>query len=160
MKKAQVQTQVFIYVLALIVVSLIMLYGYNSIKKIREHTVTVEHIQFKTDVENTIKRIGYEFGSIEKKTFDVPSSYKEVCFVDSNIDPNNNNIPQNEYPVINNSVATNASDNVFLVTNIAEESFYVGEIEVENDFLCFNVSRGKVRIQLEALGSKVRVSEP
>ena len=156
MKKSQVQTQIFIYVMALVIFSLILLYGYNSIKKIREQASSVEYIQFKTDIENTITKLGYEFGSVDIKEFNVPGNYKQVCFVEFS---DSLTIPA-DYPIINNSVYTNASDNVFLVKNIAEESFKVKGLVVDGNFHCFNISKGRIEVRIESLGSAVRVSEP
>jgi len=156
MKKAQVQTQIFIYVMALIIFSLILLYGYSSIKKIREQASSVEYIQFKTDIENTITKLGYEFGSVEIKEFNVPGNYKQVCFVELTGTP----VIPADYPIINNSVYTNASDNVFLVKNIAEESFRVNGLNIAGGFHCFNISKGIIGIRMESLGSAVKVSEP
>ncbi|NQV09306.1 hypothetical protein HQ529_05640 [Candidatus Woesearchaeota archaeon] len=153
MKKAQVQTQVFIYIIALVVVSLIMLYGYNSIKKIREQTTVVEHIQFRTDLENTVKRISYEFGTIEKRTIDVPGGYNQICFVGSET----TSIDETKYPIIQ-SIISSSDDNVFMVKSLAEESFYVGAITVDDGFKCFDVIGGKINIQLEAFGEKVGIS--
>ena len=164
MARAQVQNQIFIYVISLVVISLIMLYGYNALNKLRDQSEKVSYIQLKTDLENEIKKMGYEYGSVEKKVFDVPSDIKKVCFAEHD----NNAITQVMVgdAVIWDSIDSGVEKNVFLKKgSVAEESFYIGNIEVEgpppamNPFLCFDVASSKIIVRLEGLGKKVKVSE-
>ena len=111
-----------------------------------------------------IKKMGYEYGSVEKKVFDVPSDIKKVCFAEHD----NNAITQVMVgdAVIWDSIDSGVEKNVFLKKgSVAEESFYIGNIEVEgpppamNPFLCFDVASSKIIVRLEGLGKKVKVSE-
>lgn len=169
MKKSQAQTQIFIYILALVIVSLILLYGYNSIKKLREQTSAIEHIQFKTDLETSIERINFEFGTVEKKSFIIPGSFKQVCFLElervGDISDENKTIIRTNYPIIGDIIDSIIGDvgvkeNIFLVKSITEESFFIDNISPDGIFHCFNITRGRLNLKLEALGKKVRISEP
>ena len=162
MARAQVQNQIFIYVISLVVISLIMLYGYNALNKMRDQSEKVSYIQLKTDLENEIKKMGYEYGSVEKKVFDVPSDIKKVCFAEDLAGGVTQAMVGDA--MIWDSISSGVEKNVFLKKgNTAEESFYIGNIEVEaqnsDPFLCFDAASSRIIVRLEGLGKKVKVSE-
>lgn len=156
MKRAQIQSQVFVYILALLIMSFILIYGYNSLTRIRETGDLALTINFKSDIKRAISSISSDYGSIKVEEISVPTGYREVCFVNLS----NNAVPD-DYGIIQNyveDVITNNAEprNVFLYPE-GIESVYVGEIEVEDDFLCVDVSYGKIKIKLEGLGNRAKV---
>jgi hypothetical protein len=164
-----IQSEIFIYILALVVASLIFLYGYSAITKMKKQTDTVALAQFKQDLPNLIKSLGYDFGTEKKETMDVPSGYTQVCFVqleEDGGDPGQNavlNDMSSGYGVIANSVRDGVKNNVFLMGNGAAEPFYGGKIslpDADRSFRCFNVVDGKIGIVLKSLGKTVEVSPP
>jgi len=110
--RAQVQTQIFVYAIAAIVVTLIMIYGYTAIQKMREQAEDVAYIKFKTDLENAVKTLSYATpGDVDKLELQLPKGYREICFVDVEKAATNNGAFVNR-PIISSSVGT-AKENVF-----------------------------------------------
>lgn len=149
--KAQMIGQIFIYILAVVMVAFILLYGYSAIKTFKDRAEQVAFIKFKTDLESTVKSVSFDYGTVKKAEFLVPSGYKEVCFIDLN----KPTIPDD--PVIEDSVKSGVEKNVFLVAQVAEESFYVGNITVKDP--CMAVKGGKIKIRLEGKGNYAAISE-
>jgi len=157
MKKAQMSTsQIFTYILALVVASLILLYGYTAISKMRSQTDTVSILQFKTDLTNAINSISYDFGSVEIKKLNMPTGFNQVCFVDIN---NVASVTITE-KLIKDSVESQSKNDIFLLGNGNVEPMQVGGITIENSYKCINSVSGKVSIQLEATGKSVLISQP
>jgi hypothetical protein len=174
MRKAQVAGQVFIYIIAVVVVGLIIAYGYSAIKGFSEKGEQVEYITLKTSIENAVKSIASDFGSIKRPDISVPGKYERICFVDkSRADSADDyalckTLPGMEEffePIVCSAWKT-GRDNVFLVPD-GSDSFDVGDISIKNDgkpyaghpFICIDVINNNIRLQLEGKGDKVEVSE-
>ncbi len=159
MKKAQFAVgQIFIYILAIIIAGLIILYGYKAIIGFRHKAEEIALINFKTSIENDIAKIATSYGSVKIKEYDLPSSAKEVCFISSSkLGDTTFSMP--DYPIIENSIKSKARQNIFLIP-MAEIPIYVENMEVENTFFCITPSRGKITIKLEGLGNRTLITKP
>jgi len=150
--------QIFIYILAIIIAGLIILYGYRAIAGFRTKAEEIALINFKTSVENDIESIAGSYGSVRMQTYDLPSSAREVCFVNASAFryPGAFNMPG--YPIINNSVRSGSKQNIFLVP-MAEIPISVENMEVNDtdEYLCINSTRGKITIRLEGLGNRTKI---
>jgi hypothetical protein len=158
-KRAQVQSQIFIYMLAIIITALILIYGYNSFKKIKEQGEVTELINFQTNIKRSVDTLSYDYGSVKTKEFNVPGNFRKVCFVSLNPLPPLSAL--NKYPLIKDSVASNVQKNVFLWPP-GTESFYGGNISIDpadNGYFCANVSYGRISLRLEGLGNAVKISK-
>ena len=155
-RKSQIYGQIFIYILTIILVSFILVYGYNSIQNFKERTDQVCIIKLKNDMQNAIEIISSDFGSVKRKDIQLCSRYIQICFVESFSSPQ---IPNSIDPIIKDSVLSNSGRNVFLVENVAKESFYAGKISVEPDVLCVNAIHGKVSLRLEGKGNHALLSQ-
>ena len=155
-KNSQLYSQIFIYILTLILIAFILIYGYNAIQNFRGRADQVACLKLKNDMVNSIELISSEFGSIKRKDFQLCGNYKKVCFVETYENPN---IPNDVDPIIKDSVLSNAGKNVFLVEDIAKESFYVGKISVDPDVLCINAVNNRISLKLEGKGNHVSLSE-
>jgi len=115
-KKGQIVGQIFIYIMVVIVVGVIMLFGYNGIQNILEKKCQVEQLQFKTDIENMIGKYN-GFGSVEIKTITTPCDYDEVCFV--SVDADNTGLSSTfdcSNKIIENAYDENVKQNIFVVS--------------------------------------------
>ena len=161
MKRAQIQGQVFVYILALLVMSFVLIYGYKAIKGMEEKGSLAALVSFKTDLKRSVSAIRPNYGSVKIEEFTVPSEYRKVCFIDLD---KGNTVPVSEYPIVHNyvdSVIKNNAElkNVFLIPP-GTESEYVGNITVEGNFLCFSATSNKIKVKLEGLGRLTRISSP
>ena len=81
-RDAQIVGQIFIYVIAVVVVGLIVAYGYSAIKSFGERGEEVEYITLRTGLENSVKAITSDYGSIKRPDIGIPGKYQLICFVD------------------------------------------------------------------------------
>lgn len=152
MKKSQV-SNIFVYLLTIIVVSFILIYGYTQVAKIREQGKKAAYLKFKTELESLVEA-SISYGNVRLEELEVPGGYREVCFVTTDSTPSIGS----EYPIIANSVTSGAKKNVFLVENIAKESFFIDKIKVSGDFICILNTAGRLNIRLEGKGDHVEIS--
>ena len=154
--KAQLYSQIFIYILTIILISFILVYGYNAVQNFKKRAEQVSCLKFKNDLTNAIESISSDFGSIKRKDLQLCAGYSRVCFVESFESPN---LPNDVDPIIKDSVLSSAGKNVFLVENIAKESFYAGKISVEPDVLCIKAINNQVSLRLDGKGNHALVSQ-
>jgi len=174
-KNAQVQSEIFMYVIAMVVVGLILLFGYTAVRDFSKSAEQVALIQFEKDLESTFHTISTSYGKVEIKQVEIPGGFDTVCFHDLREishpgelyflkDDLNKPI---EYPVITDNIRSGTHKNLFLVGGLNIESFYVGEIYVDNThlavsqaspgFICFKEKQGRVEFKLVGEGDQVRV---
>ena len=88
----------------------------------------------------------------------MPSS-AELCFADLG---RKEQIPENElanYPLVKDSIQGNVKKNAFVLSNSIFESYYIGDIEIDNAFFkCFKPVAGKVSFTIEGAGNKALIS--
>ncbi len=168
-KKAQIFGEVFIYILAILITSAILIFGYQAIfgkKGIKQQAETVEFVKFKTDMTNIIQSMGTEIpGTIRTREMSVPSGAKAVCFVDGDlIKPPGNPTQdmQRNYPLIADSVDNSVPSNVFVVPDGSVNLEVKPELEITDNsgFLCIDVIDSRIKAKFEALGNKVKITQP
>src|SRR3989344_6581171 len=156
MRKSQLHSQIFIYVLTMVLVAFILVYGYNAVQDFKKRAEQLSCIKFKNDLQNAVDGILGDFGTVKRKDFQLCNGYNKVCFVES---VNNKIIPPNIDPIVKDSILSNTGKNVFLVEDTAKESFYAGKISVEPDVLCINAPENKISLKLEGKGNYVLLSQ-
>lgn len=167
--KSQLYSQIFIYILTIILISFILVYGYNSIQKFRERAEQVACLKFENELRDSVEVISRDFGSVKRKELQLCKSYKRVCFVESHYkipnkgSPISNIVPVD--PIIKDSILSNTAKNVFLIESIAKDSFYIGNVSVRDkeadtlDVLCINAKNNRVSIRLEGKGNHAFISQ-
>jgi len=160
LKKSQVQ-QIFIYIVAIILFSLILVYGYNAVRGFRAKTDQVALLQLKNDISSSITKVSTDFGTIIKKELDVPFKYKEICFVDltkSGSAPVTDICKVDGNPIVCNSWTDKSPYNMFLVSQKDIETYNIGEIRIDDGFFCTDLINGKATLRLEGKGDYVLLS--
>jgi len=164
MSKSQISSQIFIYVIAIIIFSFVLVYGYNAIRGFKERGEQISYIKFKTDITSTVKRISSDYGTLKREEFFLGSQYSKVCFLQSHDPPPPitlaNKVSDN---MVRDIVKDRVDENVFLFTTTLHESFDVGEIDVINPpdggYLCINTTIGKLKVQFEGKGDHALISK-
>lgn len=171
-RKSQIQ-QVFIYILAIIVFSMILLYGYKSIKGLGQKADDVILLQLKTKITSTVKKAVSDYGSVIREELDIPGDYDRVCFVDLSksseaLDQEVCDSVSPDYePLVCDSWEANAKSNMFLLSKSGDVLTYdIGDIRIEKDeggvieyYECINVLQQKIVLRLEGEGDYVLLSE-
>jgi len=161
-RKSQIQTQIFIYVIAIVLFSLILLYGYNAIKGFKGRSEEIAYIKFKTDLVSTVNRVSPDYGTVKRESFFIGGEYLRVCFVQNYPDMGGGvqaAIKGEGDMVVLNSVQGTVDKNVFLFTTTLQESFDIGEITVgTSGYECIPIINGKAKIQFEGGGDHTHIT--
>ncbi len=89
MKKAQIQSQVIVYILAVVIMGMIFVFGYQALQRMQNTACEVNRIEFLTDIKADIDIIGSGYGDSKQRTYRLTcGDYRQVCFV--NLDHVNN----------------------------------------------------------------------
>jgi hypothetical protein len=159
-KKAQNVGQIFTYILSIVIVGVILLFGYNAIKQLWEKQDTVAKVDFEKKLEAAIISTSSEYGAVRKKTFDVGSSYKSICFAKNyggyltTASP----IIYNDYPEIKTSVQSGVKKNIFYVRTdgssfaLPKEMGKIAFEDANNPLECIPVKNSRLTINIEGMG--------
>jgi hypothetical protein len=156
-KKAQAHSQIFIYILSIIIVAVILIYGYKAISHFQTKADQVSMVKFKTDLESIIRIVGPDYGSVKRDEFIVGNDYKQLCLVDSDI--TDGNTLTGAHPIIKDIVSSGSGENAFLMSDKIEEKFNIGKIEISTNILCISVTRGRIRMEFEGKGDRTEIRE-
>ncbi|MBT3298624.1 hypothetical protein HN385_06865 [archaeon] len=164
-KKAMGIQQVFVFMVTAITFAFIMIFGYSAIGDFLEKGEAVEFYQFKSEIENSIKRIYSEYGSVRQEDYQLPREYSQICFVDLDSEYNEELC---NYDAIACDVWETASysgdgydsadENVFLKPS-APVAMKVYKVSIDEGFICMNINSGSFSLRLEGLGSRTKLSE-
>jgi hypothetical protein len=172
--------QVFIFIIVVLTFGLIMVFGYKAISDFLEGGEEVAFVQFKNDLESSIKTIYTEYGSVREKTFRPPAKYTQICFID--LDYGDIAFAKEDLcdeNIVACSVWEDALEaqrssgdpgvgyksvdiNVFLTPDAP--SIKVHNIElfdengVETGAYCFKITRGIFSLRMEGKGSHTKIS--
>ena len=155
-KKAQAQ-QIFIFIIAIVIASMIFLYGYKAIRDFTKRTEEISLVRFQTELQSAVRTISPDYGSIKKLELSVPSNYEKVCFVNSEYNDNADictPTTEDYNPIICDAWQA-GTQNVFLVP-MANVPIKVSTLEITNEqgYLCQPVIHGKIVIRLEGKGNR------
>lgn len=158
--KGMVVGQIVVYILSLLIFGLIIYYGYNAIQQFWENQQLVELLEFKNRISKDINELSRRDGDVKvfnpEKPLRAPGRYKELCFIQLKENGVPTNPPSNLYPLIKNSWEGQVKENIFLVIEDMEESFFVERLKVDNNnkyYDCFTINDGRItdlRIKGEA----------
>ena len=163
-KKAQIIGQAFIFILAAILFSLILLYGYKAISRIGETQSEVELVEFRDSLSTSVNQIRQDYGSVKKYPLNIPNDYKEICFVDlkflTGVDGINKlNAIRDERPLIADIIESGLDQSVF-TKPVAKTPFKIGDLDLGDDgILCVENKGGTINLRLEGLGDKAGITE-
>lgn len=158
-KHAQIIGQAFVYILTVVVIFVILIYGYNAITDFRSKIDKISLVKFQTDMESAIDSLTSDYGSIKKLEIEV-GEFEEVCFVESHASPFITSDLENSLnPIVLDSVKSGTGKNVFLIRETLESSFFIGDISVNPDVLCIPPKQGRLFLRLEGRGNHVSIGE-
>lgn len=169
MARAQIGSQVVVFILALLIGSLVLLFGYRALRGILGTAGDTEMITFQRGLEKTVRDLSY--GSTRRQTLAVPGNHLSICFADLAylrslaLPPSPSSAVGKlyhleDYRVVNDSVFSGSADsNVFLMPD-GSESFPVGQLEMDGGFLCLDLSDGRADVGFEGKGNRTRVIAP
>lgn len=153
MKKAQIQSQIFIYIFGIVVISLILIFGIKAIKDFSKDTEAVSLVSFENDLVSYADSTASEYNSVKKIEIMLPKIFNQVCFTD---EFTNESQISTDYPLIKDELKDGTSNNVFVKSKNLQRSIYVARLRVSNDmdnhFLCLNNTEGRILFTLKGKG--------
>jgi hypothetical protein len=158
-KRGQIPSQIFVYILALIIVAMILLFGYKAISNMQKRGEQVVLIQFKTQLKNDVERLSSDYGSVRIGKYKLPSGFDEICFVDlKNVNPSD----IMNHPIIKDSVESGVKENIFLLGKSNFDSIYVEDLELSSYpyFSCISSKIGSVELRIEGKGNAAVIKTP
>jgi len=157
MKKAQLISQVFVYIIAGLIFSLVLFFGYRAIYNIGEKQEKVLLYRFIQEFRATVDDLRLRYGSVDIIDFTFPKSFNEFCLVtDKNLVNTLSQLEKNR-PGLNSAWET-GQYNVFSLPSSDVRIIIKGiEIESINGYCCFDV-KGKISLRFEGKGKTVKLS--
>lgn len=155
-KKSQIIGQVFIYALVLIVVVLVAFLGYRGIQQIRNSAEDAQLIKFKTSITADANKMINDYGSVRTFSYNLPSTYYQICFVGEKTDIGNN------YLLVQNIYNADKSINVYLLSRekYVLEKFSIVTLDTSTKLYCINITQGNFEVKMEGVGDKVKLIIP
>lgn len=161
--KAQLLSQVFVFMIAAATLVMILLFGYKYIDSFIHEQEQIELIRFRDELTGGVNSIRTRYGSVDKLTLTIPSKYSELCFVDSE-KGGKDGILEKERPLLYNLWSADNTQTVFLLP-LQELSIKIENLEVEENvngvvknYFCTQ-AQTKLDLKLESLGKKVKISQ-
>ncbi len=162
-------TQVFLYVIMVLVVGLVLVLGYKGIGALLETGEETGMIEFKGDVQSAVKK-GASYGRISTYELSTGSDYEELCFIDRGAFAGAGSLPLGDAPpLVQDSVKTSQSTktvkeddyNVFVLRGDQIEPILADPIELEPNgnlgWRCFNLSSGRISLVFKGEGDATYV---
>jgi len=177
-RRGQNVGQIFVFILALIVFTGILFFGYRAIIGFLDKGEKVAFVQFQNNLEGAVKRVYSQYGSVvvydQSNPLSVPSKYRQVCFVDLDQDPSSYGSSFGVshplafdawftyYEQAENDPNLNpwevADQNVFLEpVGFNPVNVFRFDLAGEKPFLCFNISSGRLDFMIEGLGDRALI---
>lgn len=184
MRRSQIQSQVLVYVLAVITMGMILLFGFQVIMGMKERAEMTKLIQFRSTIKTDIISIGMDYGTSKQKSYAPPANYRQICFVNleyAELGKNEVNLRfqekseetqdllgRNAYGILSDAIRDMVSENaarknLFLCPPCTMQE-YVGNITLtdkdgaDTAFMCFPVANGKVTFRVTGLGDEAQIS--
>lgn len=117
MKKAEIQSRVFIYIIVAVVILLLLIFAFVAIQKSRESAREIAQRKLEQEIDSSLQEI--EYGSVERQQLNVPPGTKEVCFTDitkRNQILTSPIIQADKYTMMRNIIQSGEKKNIFFFT--------------------------------------------
>jgi hypothetical protein len=148
--KAQVMGQIFIFIMAALIIGVIMLIGYNAISGTLSKSCQIEQLSFKTRLESLIERSN-GFGSVTKESLIAPCKYSTVCFVDAT--QIGTSLAQCKNRIINQSSSDGDAKNIFVSTSTRTVPIgYAPLLRLNNTENCTCITEKNKNFQILLIG--------
>ncbi len=165
-KKSQAQSQMFIYILSILIIGMLLYFGIKWIGEIMHSADETDIIKFKIEIENAFETMLSNYGSARNYEFNIPGNTNKICFVDSYADQSliklsnlcDSSDIENYSPLICNAWKSNVSSVLFDPPFKTE--IEIGNIQIPHisKYICFSILKNKnINIRLESLGESIRV---
>ena len=156
--KAQTVSEIFVIIVAAIVLIMIILWGSKAIQSFTERTDDAKLVNFINSLKNNVEKVAYQRGTAKKVDIQAPSGFTKVCFTEKGKVNNPATYPRPQgTPQIVIDRALKLDQNVFFIPP-SEISVTIKNMIVQKGILCLNVIDGNILFRAEGTGRNVCVS--
>jgi hypothetical protein len=171
LRKAQAN-QIFTYIVAMLVVGLLVVFGYKAIDMMLSKQCDAKKALFEKNLLDFLDEYS-DYGSVHEEFITLPCGSKELCFVDaayfcSGPPPNYDSIyAYTSDPVIIAAIeeTSGCTANIFIKGEFTEtlmsQNKFSDKVSLEegNPFRCFEAKSGQVKLIFSGLGRKTRIEQ-
>ncbi|MBN1157584.1 hypothetical protein JXA85_08245 [Candidatus Woesearchaeota archaeon] len=177
-RKGQIAGQVLIYVMGLVIISLVVIFGYRAIRDFVTRSEDLALVDFRTKLTNTIEEMSSDYGSMKIVDFTIPKGFSRICFLNRTASPDTRNlcrnIPDNpDYePIVCSFWKDNSKENAFLLGK-KTEAFFIGNentglpyfvvalkgVTEEEGYLCPDITNSRIKLRIEGKGRYAELSQ-
>ena len=176
-KKGMGIAQAFIFIVVALTFALIMIFGFKAVQDFLDKGEKVVFLQFKNDLETSVKQIYTNYGAVRIKDFRAPGQYEKICFVNMDIKPTEEDLDElfqedfyasevwREAWSRDDVTGIKAvEENVFLSPKLDTIQMKIHKIKIYGEknegFLCTKIEKGSFRLVLEGKGDSTELSLP
>ena len=163
MGRGQIQSKVFMYILASIILILVIFYTYKAITAFKDHQRRAILAELEEKLKTAVEIASSKFGYVGIETLRVPDGTAEVCFVDLNNTPGVlSSTLVDRYPVIKDSLESGSQLNMFLISDdgTVTESMYIGELCFDWPYYkCVKTPKNILKVAVEGKGNCVTIRQ-
>ena len=170
-KKAQMQSQMFIYLLTILIIGFLLFLGFKWIGGISKMIHKIDVSKLTRDMKSTFSEYKSRPGSWKIATFDLPDGITKVCFTDLSIQKTTIEHSSictkgtKDYDALICDAWKDKTQNVFFFPrDKVESNVKIDYIAVPKDntkgYVCFDAVASKLTIKVKGTGNKVEVSMP
>jgi hypothetical protein len=160
--KAVVQ-QSFLFILFIVVVGFIAIFGYQAINSFIGSQCEAQRITFQQDLTSYVDQYN-DYGAVHEEQLTMPCSYNSICLVNTsktNSGDANLAVPPrldaDQQNVVRTSLDTER--NIFLIGDFAEPIGYSEKLTVNDEVTCFEPSNGRLNLRFRGQGSTTLVEQ-
>lgn len=172
MRSGQIGGEIFIYILAILIIGTIVIFGYKKAVELKEKGEDISVLQFKKQLESLIQS-SMGSGNVFVEELPLPGGFSKICFIDRgktnpSPEPSSDDLPSLVY----NSWKDDVDKNIFLLQGSKVESFYIDKDRLKVDastkknckgdsdlYLCCNALNGKVKLKFSGKGRVTFIAE-
>jgi hypothetical protein len=159
--KAQIQGQVFVFLLALVIVAVILFLGYKGVQMISSQAQKAQLDKFKDAITHDVQ-LYQDYGSAsEAIKYSLPSSVQYVCFLNAKpYDPRNelcDSASDNYHLIACNAWSGNEFPSVFIIPPQNNFELKIQTLSVNGGAFCLKTSLGSIYVKYVGEGDKTQV---
>ena len=159
--RAQIQGQVFVFLLALVIVAAILFLGYKGVQMISEQAKTAQLEKFKDAVTNDVQLYQDSGSASAEIRYNLPSSVQYVCFLDSGpYDPNNricDSLSGDDYHLSACNAWEGSTHSVFIIPIQKNFELKIKTLAVDGRAFCIKTLLGSIKVKYEGQGDTTLV---
>lgn len=159
--RAEIAGQTFLYILGIVIVAAILIYGIRAMFSLSDKTEEVKMVQFKEDLKKTLLN-GMKINTVVNKNIKVPMQATEICFIER--DKPISNCPSGLNGMVCDSWKEGVKHNVFIIDKnpfeFIDVANYKGDpiIRTENNnFICLPVRSGSFNLNTVGQGKDILI---